>query len=155
MWRAWPLGLGRYSTSNNRSTFRFQQTYGSATHYSLPLSLHYMCNSGGILKVRDGRLSTPRDNPRAPAFSKYGMDGAFVVGCGSGVVVGCGVAARFGQIQHEQQSQHFPISTNVWERLLSQVSGVVPSSACTFRHGGEDRRAYRPAFLCTLAQSAR
>ena len=42
------------------------------------------------------------------------MDGAFVVGCGSGVVVGkilCGVAARFGQIQHEQQSQHFPIST--------------------------------------------
>jgi len=50
----------------------------------------------------------------------------------------CGVAARFGQIQHEQQSQHFPISANVWERLLSQVSGVVPSSACTFRHGGED-----------------
>ena len=38
--------------------------------------------------VSEGAAATPRDNPRAPAFSKYGMDvssAVVMVGGGSGV----------------------------------------------------------------------
>ena len=45
--------------------------------------------------VSEGAAATPRDNPRAPAFSKYGMDvssAVVMVGGGSGVGGGWGAS---------------------------------------------------------------
>ena len=61
------------------------------------------------------------------------MDGAFVVGCGSGVVVGkifCGVAARFEQIQHDEPPKEDCVFPSSQLQRVTYVRDTCTRSVC-------------------------